>query len=243
MTQASPWRYRLSTATYWLGIGSVVIAVAAAYGSGFGLWGFRLAFAAIAICLLAAIIALLIGIPAVMMARTRQSLIGLFAALGLIGTLGYWISIGAKVPPIHDVTTNLANPPAFKTLTLRADNLEGVDSVEKWRELHGQAYGDIKPLSIAKPAAEVMAAAKKIVEARGWAIAYAGVDRIEATETQSPFKFKDDVLIIATPSVDGKSTQVDMRSVSRVGLSDLGFNAKRVRALIADIKAADRTLP
>ncbi len=238
MNQASPWRNRLSKATFWLGIGSVVIAVFAAYGSGFGLWGFRLAFAAIAICLLAAIIALLIGIPAVMMARTRQSLIGLIAALGLLGTLGYWVSVGAKVPPIHDVTTNLANPPAFKTLTLRADNLEGVDTVQKWRELHAKAYGDIRTLTIAKPAAEVMTAAKALVEARGWAVAYAGVDRIEATETQSPFKFKDDVLIIATPSADGKSTQIDMRSVSRVGVSDLGFNANRIRAITNDLQKA-----
>ncbi len=232
------WGPRLSKATFWLGIGSAVIAVFAAYGSGFGLWHFTAAFLAIGICLLAAVIALLIGIPAALITRTRQSVIGLLAALGLLGVMGYWISVGAKVPPIHDVSTNITNPPAFRTLSLRADNLEGVDTIEKWRELHGKAYGDIKPLTIAKPAAEVMAAAKAIVEARGWAIAYAGTDRIEATETQSPFKFKDDVLIVATPSADGKATQIDMRSVSRVGMSDLGFNAKRIRALTADLGKA-----
>ena len=231
------WGPRLSKTTFWLGIGSAVIAVLAAYGSGFGLWNFKLAFLAIGICLLAAVIALLIGIPAVLITRTRQAFVGLLAALGLLSVMGYWVSVGAKVPAIHDVSTNITNPPAFKTLSLRTDNLEGVETIEKWRELHGQAYGDIKPLTVAKPAAEVMAAAKKIVEARGWTIAYAGTDRIEATETQSPFKFKDDVLIVATPSADGKTTQIEMRSVSRVGISDLGFNANRIRALRADVAA------
>jgi uncharacterized protein (DUF1499 family) len=237
-TAKGHWGPRLSKATFWLGIGAVTIAIFAAYGSGFGLWHFTMAFLAIAVCLLAAVIALLIGIPAVMITRTRQSVIGLLAALGLIGVMGYWINMGVKAPPLHDVSTNIAAPPAFKTLTLRADNLQGVDTIEKWRELHAKGYGDIKPLTFAKPAAEVMAAAKAIVEARGWAIAYAGADRIEATETQSPFKFKDDVLIVATPSADGTSTQVDMRSVSRVGLSDLGFNANRIRVLTSDLQKA-----
>ena len=59
---------------------------------------------------------------------------------------------------------------------------------------------------------------------------------VEATETSFFFRFKDDVVVRARPAPDGGS-QVDMRSISRVGVSDVGVNAKRVRAFLADLQA------
>lgn len=75
-----------------------------------------------------------------------------------------------------------------------------------------------------------------LAEARGWEIVTAdpagGV--IEATETSPWFGFKDDVAIriVATDS----GTAVDMRSVSRVGVSDLGANAKRVGNFMTELQ-------
>jgi uncharacterized protein (DUF1499 family) len=37
------------------------------------------------------------------------------------------------------------------------------------------------------------------------------------------------------PTEDQKGSIIDMRSISRVGVSDLGMNAKRVRAFLADL--------
>ena len=54
--------------------------------------------------------------------------------------------------------------------------------------------------------------------------------RIEATATTLLFGFKDDVAIRITP--DGAGSRVDVRSLSRVGRSDFGTNAKRVRAYL-----------
>ena len=80
--------------------------------------------------------------------------------------------------------------------------------------------------------------AEALVRARGWAVALVTPDRIEATETASPFAFKDDVIITVAAGADGKGSVVNIRSVSRLGVSDLGVNAARVRALMADLKGA-----
>jgi uncharacterized protein (DUF1499 family) len=82
-----------------------------------------------------------------------------------------------------------------------------------------------------------MARARSIVNARGWLVTLSNDSRIEATDTVSPFRFKDDIVIVATPESGGAVTRIDIRSVSRVGVSDLGVNAKRVRALLADLRA------
>jgi len=50
--------------------------------------------------------------------------------------------------------------------------------------------------------------------------------RIEATDTTFWFGFKDDVVIRITPVAQG--SRIDVRSVSRVGKSDVGTNARRI---------------
>ena len=54
---------------------------------------------------------------------------------------------------------------------------------------------------------------------------------IEATETTAIWGFKDDMVVRIT-TLDGK-TAVDVRSVSRIGRSDLGANAKRIEKFLA----------
>ncbi len=67
--------------------------------------------------------------------------------------------------------------------------------------------------------------------------------RFEATETSAFFQFKDDVVLRVRPSETGEGSIVDMRSVSRVGVSDLGMNAKRVRAFLADLTGTVAAAP
>ena len=60
--------------------------------------------------------------------------------------------------------------------------------------------------------------------------------RIEATDTTFWFGFKDDVVIRVAPAGDG--SRVDVRSLSRVGLSDVGTNAARIRKYLAALGGA-----
>ncbi|MGH8720432.1 MAG: DUF1499 domain-containing protein, partial [Burkholderiales bacterium] len=66
----------------------------------------------------------------------------------------------------------------------------------------------------------------------GWEIVAAeGVaGRIEATDSTFWFGFKDDVVIRV--EADGAGSRIDVRSVSRVGVGDVGANAKRIRAYL-----------
>ena len=57
--------------------------------------------------------------------------------------------------------------------------------------------------------------------------------RIEATDTTFWFRFKDDIVIRIRP--DGTGTILDARSVSRVGRSDVGKNAARLRMFFAEL--------
>lgn len=164
-------------------------------------------------------------------------------ALIIAGVPAIWLAsqiIPARdVPPIHDVTTDLANPPEFSTLTLPEDNLRGVETEEAWRAIHTENYSDIEPVVIAKPVAEVIRDATALADARGWTIAVSAPEegRLEATETVSYYKFDDDVVLRVTDNGEGVS-QVDMRSVSRVGVSDLGYNAQRIRDFLSDLQGS-----
>ena len=80
-----------------------------------------------------------------------------------------------------------------------------------------------------------MRRAAALARERGWEVALAESERVEATDTSIFFRFKDDVVVRIRPAPAGGSL-VDMRSISRVGGSDVGMNAKRIRAFLADLQ-------
>lgn len=143
-------------------------------------------------------------------------------------------------PALHDITTNLANPPQFEVLALRADNLAGVGSLDNWRGLHAAAYARLGPITLPKPVPVVTADAVRLAEKSGWQIVRRdpahGHD--EATVSVSYIRFHDDVVIRIVPTEGGSHSRVDMRSVSRVGVGDLGVNARRIRDFLAALAEA-----
>lgn len=71
----------------------------------------------------------------------------------------------------------------------------------------------------------------------GWEIVFADLNegRIKATDTTFWFRFKDDIVIdISTDRVD---TILHARSKSRVGRSDVGKNAARLREFFSLIQS------
>lgn len=170
-------------------------------------------------------------------ATKKVALVALVVGGAYAGYLGSRAAIARSVPPLHDISTDLSDPPSFGTLTLRADNLAGVETIENWRRQHATAYADIRSVTINRPPEQVFTQAEQLARSRGWAIASAnrGAGQIEATASVSYIRYQDDVIIRLRPTNEGAGTIVDMRSVSRVGVSDLGMNAKRIREFMAEL--------
>ncbi|MDJ0922680.1 MAG: DUF1499 domain-containing protein [Henriciella sp.] len=100
----------------------------------------------------------------------------------------------------------------------------------------------MQPFYFSQPPNEVAALAINLIDRRGWTLVTEpgtasdlGTElQVEATAVSGWFGFKDDVAIRIRP-VEG-ATRVDMRSTSRVGLSDLGANSKRVAGFMNELQ-------
>ena len=151
-----------------------------------------------------------------------------------IGAVAYAIpaeqqSIARSVPPIHDITTDMENPPAFvDVLPLRADAPNPPEYDPEIAPRQREGYPDLGPIILDDPPAAVFDRALAAVDALGWELVGddAGEGRIEATDTTFWYGFKDDVVVRIRP--DGSGSRVDVRSKSRVGGSDVGANAARI---------------
>ncbi len=146
-----------------------------------------------------------------------------------------------SVPPIHDISTDLENPPEFvAVLPLRKNapnppEYAGEDTARQQRE----AYPELQPLILERPVAEVFDAAQAVIEGQAWELAGAellddGSARVEATDTTLWFGFKDDVVVRIQPHENG--SRLDVRSKSRLGGSDVGANARRINLFIEKLQ-------
>lgn len=245
------------------GVGALFWGLVSAVGTGWGYWEYTSGLKGVAGAFLLGLGAILIG--AVQGWRVRKAVnppprarrwVGMGVALAYVAWVGTFLMAALTVPAIHDVSTDLADPPAFQTLALRADNLDnvpgaddadmrGLTPLQRWAVVHQKAYGDIRSVRSNEPVPMVIAKAERLAKARGWdvAISLPEEGRFEATETSAFFQFKDDVVLRVRPSETGEGSIVDMRSVSRVGVSDLGMNAKRVRAFLADLTGTVTAAP
>jgi uncharacterized protein (DUF1499 family)/GNAT superfamily N-acetyltransferase len=139
------------------------------------------------------------------------------------------------VPPIHDISTDTRRPPEFVAIApLRADAPNPVEYAgPEVAQQQLAAYPDLAPRRFDVPPAQLFDRALEAARAQGWEVVAAepATGRIEATDTTFWFGFKDDVVIRIEP--DGAGSRVDVRSKSRVGGSDVGANAARIRAFLA----------
>lgn len=160
----------------------------------------------------------------------------IFSAIAIALPLGM-MNTAKNVPPIHDISTDLINPPEFVAIVpLRADapnpvEYAGAEAAEQQRT----AYPDLQTLTYSQSTSELVEASQKAIENLGWELVNTDADKgiIEATDTSTWFGFKDDVVIRVTDN--GSERLVDIRSKSRVGGSDLGKNAARIHALIDEL--------
>jgi uncharacterized protein (DUF1499 family) len=204
----------------------------------------------------AAALALLAVIAAAARKQKRQAGLALIAALLAGGAAVVPIKMRADFeanPFIHDITTDFDDPPAIVAAAdsprKNPPDYRGGDTVPNdasgltVAEAQKQAFPDIAPIVVEADLARAAAAAADAVRSMGMEILADGPAgalsgsgwRIEAVATSFWFGFKDDFIVRLTP--ENGRTRVDIRSKSRVGGSDLGANARRVREFSKRLRA------
>lgn len=233
---------KLPRLTFVAALVAAVLLFASGSGTRFGLWafpvGFRLLKWAAYIGLAAAVVALVgLVVPKLRAGQGARLVVSLALGLCVAAVPAYWISAARKVPSIHDISTDLDDPPAFvAVLPARGSDSNPVEhGGAAVADAQRAAYPDIQPLVLGLPPADAFALALRGARAMGWEIVAQdpAAGRIEATATTLWFGFRDDVVVRVTPA-DGGS-RVDVRSLSRVGVGDVGANAKRIRAYLGRI--------
>lgn len=158
----------------------------------------------------------------------------MIALLPLIG-LGSQMFTAKSVPAIHNISTDVVNPPEFdKVIALRTDVNNPLEyNIAELASVQIQAYPNVKTLITDLSLEEAHTQAKSVIESMGLELVNSDPSRgiIEATETTVIWGFKDDV-VVQISEKNGK-TAIDLRSVSRIGTSDLGANAKRIEKFLA----------
>ncbi len=186
------------------------------------------------------VVALLLGLLGLFFTRPAAGGEGRGAALTACGIGGAILAVilatagpTANVPPINDITTNLEDPPAFhRVLELEGNQGRDMSYPAEFAEPQRSGYPDLAPIALRRPPAEVLDRVEAAVQELGWELVDRddAANRIEASETSGIFRFVDDVVVRVRPASGG--SLVDVRSKSRVGRSDLGANAARIRKLL-----------
>lgn len=230
----------------------------AALGTKCGIWGWQFGLMTLTffggmivlgVTALAALVSLILSIRA----KPRRNGPLAAAIIGLLlpgAALALFMAAGSKAGdnPIHDIATDTGNPPTFSEATMAAREKAGANPLSDYQTPLGQLefYGGRVPPELAvkshaqiitarsdRPAplplggaskAEGVAAVAAAMGAMGFNPVTTNVDAgtVEGVAETFWFGFKDDVVARVGEQ------QIDFRSVSRVGMSDLGANTARI---------------
>lgn len=164
------------------------------------------------------------------------------AACALPGALLFLTLLAGRgdYPPIHDITTDTVDPPVFTMAEQqRGEDTNTLEVLEDTLSQQKTAYPELETLLVDTPIEQAFEQALQVAADMGWEVYHrdtnAGV--IEAVDTTAIMGFKDDVVIRLRTNARG--TLLDLRSVSRVGISDLGANAARIRAFQQEFNKGD----
>jgi uncharacterized protein (DUF1499 family) len=248
------WPAKMTRFAFFVGVLAIILLVIAGPAYRLRLLPLLPALLGAAIGFLLFIVTFIIGAIG-LLARGREGFTGARAAVAVIALsamitifAGFWISRGRGAPPIHDVTTDLNDPPVFKDAVPLRSAFGAVNPVEYQRiqtimgnqlnvpDAQRSAYPDIQPLVLPQPPARTVQLAQQAAKDMGWDVlaVVPSEGRVEATDTTFYFGFKDDVVVRVKPESTG--SRVDVRSESRVGGGDAGTNARRVRAYLTRLR-------
>lgn len=235
---------------------------AAALGVKFGLWHWRFGLGTLIVewgprlLIAAAVLAGIALLAALFRPRRSGVLIALLALVIPLAGLAYLHQLRARsadIPPIHDVATNVEDPPVYSERMMAERTAAGANpvhpltarlaSIEAYQsprfadqasrtvgELGREAYPQLQTLAVQADRASLFEALAEEARERGWQIHTSdpAAGRLEATAETFWFGFEDDVAVRVRAAPAAGTLLVDARSTSRVGLGDLGANAARL---------------
>ncbi len=240
-------RSKVAVISAGMGVTAIAIALLGPALIWLGLLTPLMGFSSFALAVLLGIISLALGLIGLL--RTRKSSgrggrgrawIGVGTGGALILVLLIGVSSSGNAPPIHDVTTNIDDPPSFSDAVRNAPGrANGIDYPDGGPSVPGQqrdGFPDLGSLQLSDTPADVLERGREAAESLGWTVTLVDVEalRIEAYDTTSVFRFVDDIVVRVRPSSTG--SVVDLRSNSRVGGGDLGANAARIIAFLELLK-------
>lgn len=261
MNMTTPWHARTA---FILALLLPIYFVIVALGTKFGAWSWQTGLitlsASVGLFLMGAIALLaLVSLILILRKPPRVGWSGALGALLLVGGLfGYFFLsvVSAGGHPISDVSTDTADPPQFSAAVLEARTEQGANAVSDYGtalseiemfegveeplasqtlgQINEEKYSDIAAIPLGDADAEEAAGMIQLVMAEMGLtnIHYNPEPRtVEGVAETFWYGFRDDVVVRVGDDA------IDMRSVSRVGRSDLGANAKRLRALRKSIVA------
>ncbi len=158
----------------------------------------------------------------------------------VIGVPAGHIVKAKNAPMIHEITTDIGDPPLFATIgpiRYGATNSAEYDVLHGDRLVQIDNYRDIKTLILDMKKSKAAGIVFDVAKTKNWDIVYSNKQEgiIEAVATTFWFGFKDDVSVRVRMFGQNRTT-VDMRSLSRVGKGDAGKNADRIREFLAEVK-------
>ena len=252
-----PWHAKLVLALVvflplWFAVGAL--------GTKFGIWGYEVGLGVfvfqagmwlLGIAALLALISLIIAI----IRKPRNKLVLGIAIGGLLLPaiiFAQFVSVRgvAEANPIHDVATDTANPPTFSAETIAARNESGANpladyqtplgeiemfagvpeelAIKSHAQIINDTYASLSPLPLGGASkADGVAAVAAAMGSMGFVDIRQNSEegRVEGVDETFWYGFKDDIVARIGEN------EIDFRSVSRVGRSDLGKNAERIAEL------------
>lgn len=241
--------------------------IVAALGSKLGVWDWRFGLGTLTRevgpkILFAGLVMSLISLILAFVMHPRKGFV--IAIVGIVVPVAAFMNLQSvkttvtSLPFIHDVTTDTQDVPNFGALIMaERAKVEGVNTADyvgkmaPTRDADGNpgqklvsvlqttAYPDIRSIVSGEPKDVVFGRAEAVAQQLGWKIKVSDLEngRIEATDTTFWYGFEDDVVIRLRNS-EGGGTLIDVRSLSRIGGSDLGKNADRIKTFLEKMKAA-----
>ena len=245
-----------------IGISAPLLVLVGAVGTKLGWFDWRVGFGLLTVgwAPRAAFLGVFVGLAAVYVAAFAgfrrlwpTALAALLIPLATVVVFGGFRGAAESVPPIHDYATDWREPimPSPQLLAARGEGsnpiladprakpFPGRPEVENWADdrvarIGSEACPEARPLTLAAAPAAAQAQVRAALENEGLTLVTEAPGRLEATAESFWFGFKDDVLVRIRP--EGAGSRVDLRSVSRVGVSDLGANCDRIEEILDELR-------